>query len=76
MAFQIADDLEDQIQDKERGEKINVALLMGLQKAHGLYHEEIGLLRAKSELISIPLDLESLLFYKFGEVSLINEPAV
>ena len=49
---------------------------MGLQKAHGLYHEEIGLLRAKSELISIPLDLESLLFYKFGEVSLINEPAV
>lgn len=76
MAFQVADDLEDQIQDKERGEKINVALLMGSQKAHELYQEEIELLRAKSKLISIPLDLESLLLYKFGEVSLINETAV
>lgn len=68
MAFQIADDLEDQVQDKERGEKVNVALLIGPQKAHQLYKEEIRFLQRKNNLLSIPLDLEPLLYYKFGNI--------
>lgn len=70
MAFQIADDLEDQIQDKKSGGKVNVALLMGTQKAHELYQEEIGFLQTKNKLLALPLDLEYLLYYKFGNVLL------
>lgn len=67
MAFQIADDLQDQEQDRQRKESVNVALLVGLERTHALYNKEIQLLQTKSSLLSIPLNLEPLLHYKFGE---------
>lgn len=67
MAFQIADDLQDQEQDKDR-EGINVALLVGLERTHQFYNQEIELLRKKSETLSIPFDFKFLLDYKFGNI--------
>lgn len=73
MAFQIADDLQDQAQDRMREESVNVALLVGLEKTHALYNEEIQLLQTKSNLLPIPLNLEPLLQYKFGNIIFFNK---
>lgn len=68
MAFQIADDLQDEEQDRERKESINVALLMGLEKTYSFYNLEIKHLEKKSAMLSIPFDFKFLLHYKFGSI--------
>lgn len=68
MAFQIADDLQDQEQDRKRKEGVNVALLVGLEKTHLLYNQEVELLKKKSKTLSIPFDFKFLLQYKFGNI--------
>lgn len=68
MAFQIADDLQDQEQDRKRKAGVNIALLVGLEKTHLLYNQEVELLRKKSETLSISFDFKFLLYYKFGNI--------
>lgn len=53
MAFQIADDLGDQEQDLINGRKINVANLIGKDKAVELLHQEIHSYRRQLEILRI-----------------------
>lgn len=41
MAFQIADDFEDQEQDRAKGRRINLANLLGVEKAKKMFHVEL-----------------------------------
>lgn len=41
MAFQIADDLEDEAQDLANGRKVNMAAIAGREEASQMFHEEI-----------------------------------
>lgn len=43
MAFQIADDLDDVMQDEKNQREINMARLVGKKRAHMLFEEEMGL---------------------------------
>lgn len=40
-AFQIADDLDDMVQDAEHANSLNIANLLGKEQALGIFHEEI-----------------------------------
>lgn len=41
MAFQIADDLDDMAQDSAQGHALNIANILGKEKAKEMFHEEI-----------------------------------
>jgi geranylgeranyl diphosphate synthase type II len=53
LAFQIADDLGDQEQDKINGRSINVANLLGKDKAVAMFHEKIKGYRNQLQCIGI-----------------------
>ncbi len=53
MAFQIADDLQDQAQDGQKSEGMNIALFLGREKAQNLFDEELEAFTKKLNLLSI-----------------------
>ncbi|GAB4186814.1 MAG: polyprenyl synthetase family protein [Simkaniaceae bacterium] len=55
MAFQIADDLQDQKQDRKRSEEMNIALFLGIEKAHQEFDREMALFEEKLSVLSIDL---------------------
>lgn len=53
-AFQIADDLEDMIQDANHANSLNIANLLGKEQAKQMFHEEIG--QFNQSLVDLKLD--------------------
>lgn len=61
MAFQIADDIGDRIQDSSKGRRVNMALVFGVESAIQMFHEEIEQYRVVlSQLLLDSPDLHSL----------------
>lgn len=56
MAFQIADDIADFDQDSQSGNKINIALSLGIKEAKRLFNEEIASFQKKMDRLKIFTD--------------------
>lgn len=58
MAFQIADDLDDEVQDTANGRKVNMATVAGRAAATQMFHEEIDAYKKmlkELQIVTVPL---------------------
>lgn len=53
MAFQIADDLEDLVQDEKRRKEISIARFLGREKAYALFEQEMRLYKEGMDRLSL-----------------------
>lgn len=67
MAFQIADDLEDESQDLFRKEGANIARFVGVEKAISLFEEEITSFEKTLKSLSLWTDSFQALFYRLAD---------